>query len=369
VKVGVVMYGGASSLSFGGGAERRFARVVEYLVSQGHEIYLYVNKQLEDEIISLIGPNIKQNIISYDDKKGTKLEILKFNAWLLKQISNNDIDIIHLPLIQKSLIPFYKYLVFKKIPFVVTVALYYFSTADKLNFMTKNIGKYLFKHAHSIDSLYESFVYSKFGIKHKNKINVSACSFTDYQRFTPKEKKKIITFCGRLIESKNPMLFLKAIKNLKEKLRSGWEFHLLGGGELKSSLEDYVIKNKLEEYVLIYNTSRTEEVLSKSMIFCSLQKNENYPSQSLLEAMSCENAIIATNVGETNKLVNSSNGVLINGVVSELTDSFELLMKDNDLRTNLATKAREMCQKKHRVEIFSDYLLNIWTDLYGSYKK
>ncbi|AGX06498.1 putative glycosyltransferase [Bacillus sp. NRRL B-14911] len=369
MKIGIVMYGGAS-LSMGGGAERRFARVVEYLVSQENEVYLYVNKQLEKEIVNLIGPNIKQNIVSYDDYNGSKIEILKFNIWVQKQIIKDKIDIVHLPLIQKSLIPFYKFLVFKRIPFVITVALYYFSTNDKLDLMTKVIGKYLFKHAKTIDSLYESFRNSTYGIKHKNKIRVSPCSFTDYKRYMPTEKENIITFCGRFIESKNPMLFLKAINKLKKNVRKGWEFHLVGGGKLEPVLKKFIIENRLEESVYIYSTRKTQEVLSKSVIFCSLQKNENYPSQSLLEAISCENAVIATDVGETNKLVNPSNGILISGKnVTELTDGLELLMKDIDLRSKLAKKAKESCKKNHRVEIFAEYLIEIWTELYEVTKR
>ena len=53
------------------------------------------------------------------------------------------------------------------------------------------------------------------------------------------------------------------------------------------------------------------EVLAETSVFVSIQTTNNYPSQSVLEAMGCGNAIIATDVGDTRMFINENNGILI----------------------------------------------------------
>ena len=52
-------------------------------------------------------------------------------------------------------------------------------------------------------------------------------------------------------------------------------------------------------------------MFAESSLFVSLQSENNYPSQAVLEAMACGNAVIATNVGDTRMFVNEENGYLI----------------------------------------------------------
>jgi glycosyltransferase involved in cell wall biosynthesis len=53
------------------------------------------------------------------------------------------------------------------------------------------------------------------------------------------------------------------------------------------------------------------EVLADAKVFLSLQQWDNYPSQSLLEAMLCGCCVVATDVGDTRLLVNAPWGVCL----------------------------------------------------------
>ena len=55
----------------------------------------------------------------------------------------------------------------------------------------------------------------------------------------------------------------------------------------------------------------TSSILNRTAINVQLQEDDNYPSQSLLEGMASGNAIVATDVGLTRRLVDESNGILI----------------------------------------------------------
>ncbi|PWS21862.1 hypothetical protein DKP78_21375, partial [Enterococcus faecium] len=68
----------------------------------------------------------------------------------------------------------------------------------------------------------------------------------------------------------------------------------------------------LTDSVTVQPYADMSEIFSRSSIFVSLQRTENYPSQSLLEAMAARNAVVATRVGETAKLVrHQETGLLV----------------------------------------------------------
>jgi glycosyltransferase involved in cell wall biosynthesis len=60
----------------------------------------------------------------------------------------------------------------------------------------------------------------------------------------------------------------------------------------------------------------------------SLQTDNNYPSQAVLEAMACGNAIIATDVGDTRMFVNEQNGWLIEHGVEPLVEAVRHCLKN-----------------------------------------
>ena len=90
----------------------------------------------------------------------------------------------------------------------------------------------------------------------------------------------------------------------------------------------------------VYTTDAPYEVLAQTKIFLSLQKTNNYPSQSLLEAMASGCAIIATDVGETRRLLDETRSILIPYDAVYLKSAIEKLMNDQALRLQLGKAAR-----------------------------
>ncbi|MBK7498974.1 MAG: glycosyltransferase family 4 protein [Ignavibacteriales bacterium] len=117
-------------------------------------------------------------------------------------------------------------------------------------------------------------------------------------------------FAARLTKIKNPELLLKAVLIMKEQKFNDFKVYFLGEGILLQKLINEAIELKLDNVFFEGGVSDTAKYLSKCKIFISIQNDNNYPSQSLLEAMACENAIIASDVGETRKLVSEDEGFL-----------------------------------------------------------
>lgn len=107
----------------------------------------------------------------------------------------------------------------------------------------------------------------------------------------------------------------------------------------------------------IVRTENSFEFLSRSKIFLSLQKKNNYPSQSLLEAMVCECAVIATDVGETRRIVDEECAVLIPYEANSLRDAILFLISNPEKAMEIGRNARERVIKHHTIERYMEYFL------------
>ena len=88
-------------------------------------------------------------------------------------------------------------------------------------------------------------------------------------------------------------------------------------------------------------------------------------SLSLLEAMACKCAVIATNVGGmTNIILDGYNGLMISPNKDELIKSINMLIEDTNFRKEISSKAQETVIKSFNREEW-----NIkWKEVFNSYK-
>lgn len=362
MKVSVVMRGG--SLSGGGGAERRFARVAQEARRKGYEVVLIVNRELAE------GLNRAQ-IIETDDPMlctpPSKLSVIAFNQWLVRTVRELKPDIIHLPLIQRSLIPFYAWLgVYSALPVVQTIA-----TSQLMDRREKTdqrlLVHFLMQRATLVDVLYPRFSETMWAQRYGHKIRVSPCSFTDYDLFWPSScKENIILYAGRFIPEKNPMLLVSAVELLltqDEQCLSDWQVMMMGDGPLRATVEIAVVSRNLKEKVVVRSSPYLVELMRKASIFVSLQATENYPSQSLLEAMACEAAIIATDVGDTGLLVTNDIGLRIPPQKDALAEAIARLVENSDIRRAMGVRARQRVMSEHTIERFTQYIIDLWREV------
>ena len=191
------------------------------------------------------------------------------------------------------------------------------------------------------------------------KVTSSPCSFIDYRHTEIQSKEMLLTFSGYFRAYKGVHLIIEALKKCMETCTE-LKVQFLGKGDLEGviryELASFVQSGRVE----IGYTKNPIEKLKKSLIFVSLQQKENYPSQSLLEAMACGNAIVATNVGLTNLLVNKNTGILIDYDVEQLSEAILELCKNKSKATDLGENGRQLVMESHTVERFWDYLRTIY---------
>ena len=132
---------------------------------------------------------------------------------------------------------------------------------------------------------------------------------------------------------------------------------VLGTGPFEGEMKDFISKNSLTNVFMEGKILNPEKYLKKSKVFVTIQQTENYPSQALMEAMACENAVIASDVGETRKIVTETEGVLVRLNAGKIAQALVKLLADNDTLLHKGQSAREKIMQEHSIEKFTDYLL------------
>ena len=184
---------------------------------------------------------------------------------------------------------------------------------------------------------------------------VAPCSFIDYSKCSVGDKSTFeVAFSARLEPDKNPMMFLEAAKVIHEKYPAV-KFHLLGEGSLVYEIDSFIKKSGLGDTVNFRFHSNPPEIFAGTSVFVSVQSGTNYPSQSVLEAMACGNAVIASKTGDTELFINSDNGLLIGLSVFELAHAIESLIIDPELTRKLGAKGREDAAREHTIEKYTSY--------------
>lgn len=177
-----------------------------------------------------------------------------------------------------------------------------------------------------------------------------------------------IGIVGRLVPVKNHRLFLEAAaKTLKsdERLAIKTRFKIFGDGELRKMLEEYSYKLKIGPYVDFLGWQKDlVKVYSNLDIVALTSLNEGTPV-SLIEAMACGRAIVATDVGGIADLLgkeiadlkpNIHFKVLERGIVVESGDrnSFSaaliFLAQNKEIRKNMALSSRDFVKNNFSKE-------------------
>lgn len=187
---------------------------------------------------------------------------------------------------------------------------------------------------------------------------VSPCSFIDYSTVPVNKKAKptVITFCSRLIYVKGINILLEALCDILDQ-NSDSEIWIIGDGPLKEEVHNCVRELRVQKRVKVFgHVKEPMKLLSKSNIYLSLQRNENYPSQSLIEAMACGNAIIATDVGDTKMLVDGEVGYLISTDSDKLVSAVRSLLDNDSLCNQMGQNAKERVMNKHTTQRYLQYL-------------
>lgn len=126
-----------------------------------------------------------------------------------------------------------------------------------------------------------------------------------------KKSLKIINV-GRLVDQKNQIIILKAVKNLIYKKKILIELILVGDGDLKKKYQNFISQHGLKKYIKILSFKKNPyNIIKQCDLFILSSKFEGLPNV-LIEALTLNKFIISSNcpTGPKEILLNGAGGLL-----------------------------------------------------------
>ena len=171
----------------------------------------------------------------------------------------------------------------------------------------------------------------------------------DTKLFKPSPPKKNnlldLLFIGRLEKQKNILQLLEAVKllNIKTKLR------LFGDGSQKKEIIKTIKKLKLNASVnKPVDYSKIPSLLNSTDIFVLVSKEEGNP-KILMEAMSCQKAVLASKVTGIEEIItNGKYGILVDANAKSIANGIKRLTNSN-LRLKIGKQARKFIENNFEI--------------------
>lgn len=161
----------------------------------------------------------------------------------------------------------------------------------------------------------------------------------------------LISYIVRITIQKDPLVYIQAIANIKDK--TNLKFLIVGDGDLKPKMLALAEELKLSPWV-IFVGFRTDipALLKATNVFCLPSLWEGLPI-GLLEAMAMHKAIVATSIdGTTDVITDSENGFLVPpSNPAKLANAIEKLSSNKALQLSFGEKCGQLIDEKFNISI------------------
>jgi glycosyltransferase involved in cell wall biosynthesis len=181
-----------------------------------------------------------------------------------------------------------------------------------------------------------------------NAIDVSYLEINADRRY-PKQ----VIFAGRLSREKGT----DSLMSIAQKLSNDIHLIILGAGPEEQKIKDLTKTHKNIHFLGYQNKKETISLIRGSDVLIQPSLQEGI-SSTLLEAMACKTAIIATNVGGNNELIqNNVNGIVLEpNDVDSFTQQISYLLNNEQFRQSLVEHAFKTVEKYDWNQIGNLYL-------------
>lgn len=173
--------------------------------------------------------------------------------------------------------------------------------------------------------------------------------------FLAPQKRNVVVFGHRLVERKNPVMFARVAKRFVA-LRNDWKIAIRGTGPLEKEVRA-VISDEVESGRIEFGFKpNLMDELYRSRIFVSIESEDNYSNQSVLEAMWCRNALLLSDRGHTRARYFAKNGLLCEPDEENVLAALLRLTEADDLLNTYAENGRRHVETAFSAEAYLDHL-------------
>ena len=203
------------------------------------------------------------------------------------------------------------------------------------------------------------------GTRHKSQITAIAnpCPFP-VQEYTKEQNTKIVLAVGRLTHIKGFDTLLAAWAQVSE-LMPNWSLKIVGEGEDRAKLTDFIKINELTDSVeLVGNTNDVSQYYKQAEIYCLSSRFEGFPMV-LLETLAFGIPVVSfdCDTGPVEILENTGSILVPKNNIDMLASSLVSLMTDSEKREKISLKSKE------KAKIYQpEKIINQWIGLLENYK-
>ncbi len=372
------IFTGIGNIAGGGGAERFFSDFFNQYQSSERQFNLFFITD-ENSLMNLKAANqLKntENIITYNiysNRFKNKLEALQ----LAKIITIKKISILQIPLYNIHYYPLIKAIdsfpsiIRPKLIYTITDSFvpHYYNNDNGRGYNFKTTLEPLFQNI-KLDAIISWYELFKEFAESNNLIKSNAPIYCIQSRYSGKKfnmnisKKNNIIYAGRLTIAKRPLMFVEALRILKEKnkLTNEWNYFIYGKGNLEAEVIQKIKEYDLSDFITVTHSADMTPVFEDSKCFISTQDFENFPSLAMNEAMAAGNAIISRNVGQTNLFVKH----LVNGILAYpdteegLANAIEYYITNPQIHKSMQNESIRLTEEVHTFQNFKSQIENFW---------
>lgn len=187
----------------------------------------------------------------------------------------------------------------------------------------------------------------------------------EYKKRPERDTVNVITV-GRFVAQKDYYTAIKSISRAALECKQ-LRFTIIGYGELEEKLRNWVKEEGIEDITTIHiNSNQIAEELRNADIYLSTSLFEGL-SNSIMEGMNADLPIVATAVGDNDKLVKAE----VNGYITSTGDYKSIakhivrLVNDSELRQQMGLKSKELLKANFTKELFAQRYNELITKLLG----
>lgn len=167
-----------------------------------------------------------------------------------------------------------------------------------------------------------------------------------------------IVSLGRFCYEKGFDRLIEAVKILTDKLDVlNIKVNILGYGELEDMLKQQVIASGLKGIVEIHSTTNMKDnpyaFVKASDIFVMASRSESF-GMTRIESLILGTPVITTNVANSDKLIQSDYGIIVENTTQGLVSGIETLITNKELLTTLKENVKSYSYSKENKEILDN---------------
>ncbi|MFC3748200.1 glycosyltransferase [Paenibacillus sp. GCM10012306] len=213
------------------------------------------------------------------------------------------------------------------------------------------------------DAILDEYVFNK-KIKKKtvmigNPINMDEIKKKALEPISKKENYDFV-FLGRLVTQKNPIRFIKIVKELCERLPH-IKVAMIGDGELRQECEELIVElNLVNTITLLGFMENPYPILCNSKLLCMTSDWEGFGLVAV-EAMILGRPVVCTYVGGLKEIVNNECGMHCSSNLEFCDEIYELLT-DNTYREFKSNNALSRAMILENISSYRTTLNNIYLE-------